>query len=121
MTTAAGDGSTKTVTLLWTDFSDGSPHDSIDPHQITGILWLFHPLPAPADGGTDAGDASTDAPADAPSDVVAEGGMSTDANMSEVGIDDGGGDSDGGMSIDASSGPVYSGDVVIDDVELVPF
>ena len=40
--TVPADGSETTVTLYWTDFHDGSPHDSIDPHQVTGILWLFH-------------------------------------------------------------------------------
>jgi hypothetical protein len=52
----------KTVSLLWTDFSGGAPFDSIDPHQLTGMLWLFHPIPPPdgsADGGDfDAGDGS---------------------------------------------------------------
>ena len=63
--TVPGDHTTvKTVTLLWADLTGGSPISSIDPHQLTGILWFFHD--PSADGGTtaDAGvtDGSTDGP-----------------------------------------------------------
>ena len=115
----APDGSERTVTLLWTDFHGGSPHDSIDPHQVTGILWVFH-QPVVPDGGA-GNDGGADAPADAP--------MSTaDGSASDAGLcsDDGGvceagaGGDDGGAS-DASTGPGYNADITIDDITLVPF
>jgi hypothetical protein len=69
LTTSATDaGTATTVTLHWADLSGGVPNASVDPHQLTGILWFFTDPPA-ADGGTatdagstDAGDASTDGP-----------------------------------------------------------
>jgi hypothetical protein len=48
----------KTVTLNWADLTGGHPQDSLDPHQLTGILWFFHDVPA--DAGTSSGDAGTD-------------------------------------------------------------
>jgi hypothetical protein len=41
-------------TYLWGDFTGGVPQASVDPSQITGILWFFHP-PAGFVPGTDAG------------------------------------------------------------------
>jgi hypothetical protein len=108
--TVPADGSETTVTLVWTDFHGGSPHDSIDPHQVTGILWILH-NPVVPDGGSDSG---TDAPVDAP--------VSTD-DGSAMCSDDGGAceaGADGGAD-DASTGPGYNADITIDDITLVPF
>jgi hypothetical protein len=52
--TVPTDGTTRTVTLHWADLTGGSPNQSADPHQLTGILWYFHD-PVASDGGTDAG------------------------------------------------------------------
>jgi hypothetical protein len=111
--TVPADGSEATVTVLWTDFHSGSPYDSIDPHQITGILWIFHD-PAAADGGA-GNDGSTDAPADAPMSI-------NDGSASDAGLcsSDGGGVCDGGAG-DAGTGPGYNADITIDDITLVPF
>ena len=55
-----------TVTLRWADLVGGSPNASVDPRQLTGILWYFHDAP-PADGGTDAGAADGGADGGGPS------------------------------------------------------
>ena len=55
----------KTVNLLWADLTGGSPQASIDPHQLTGILWFFHDAPADAGSSTEDGgifDAGADGP-----------------------------------------------------------
>ena len=110
--TVPADGSEATVTALWTDFHGGSPYDSIDPHQITGILWIFH-SPAAPDGG-----AGNDGGVDAP--VSSDAGLcSDDGGMCEAGAPEAG--SDGGSASDASSGPGYNADITIDDITLVPF
>ena len=108
----------RTVTILWTDFIDGSPHESIDPHQLTGMLWILHPPVAPdsADGGVDAGDASNTAPTD--SSIQADAGTGTDPDGGVTIVDGGAADA----SPDASVGPPgYAVDVTLDDIELVPF
>ena len=48
------------------DLVGGSPNASVDPRQLTGILWYFHDAP-PADGGTDAGAADGGADGGGPS------------------------------------------------------
>ena len=64
------DGTASTVTVLWTDFHGGIPHDSIDPRQITGIQWRFHE-PGTPDGGTGgASDASGGSDANGASDAA---------------------------------------------------
>lgn len=56
--TVPTDGSTRTVTLHWSDLTGGSPNQSADPHQLTGILWYFSdPVASTSDGGSDAGSA----------------------------------------------------------------
>ena len=125
--TVPADCSETTVTLLWTDFHGGSPHDSLDPHQVTGILWVFHD-PAAPDGGT-GNDGGTDAPADAPMSTgdgsASDAGMcSDDGGVCEAGAPgpgSGGTGSDDGGADDASSGPGYNADITIDDITLVPF
>jgi hypothetical protein len=87
------DGSTATVTLLWTDFHDGSPSDSIDPHQITGLVWILHQLPGP-DGGFPSMDGGGD-----------DGGIADAAA--------GSGDDAGVAS--------YIADITIDDIVFVPY
>jgi hypothetical protein len=109
----------RTVTILWTDFADGSPHASIDPHQLTGILWIFHPPVASdsADGGADAGDVSDAATTD--SSTAADAGTGIDPDGGVMIVD---GDASTGTSSDGSvAGPSYPVDVTIDDIELVPF
>ncbi len=66
--TVPADGTTvKTVTLNWADLTGGSPQDTIDPHQLTGIVWFFHDPSAAADGGTGSNDAgATDGSTDGP-------------------------------------------------------
>jgi hypothetical protein len=49
-------GTAQTVTYHWADLTGGNPFATVDPRQLTGILWFFPD--APADGGstgTDAG------------------------------------------------------------------
>jgi hypothetical protein len=119
--TVPADGSETTVTLLWTDFHGGSPHDSLDPHQVTGILWVFRD-PAVPDGGT-GNDGGTDAPVDAPMSTddgsASDAGLcSHDGGMCEAGAPATGSDDAGS---DASTGPGYNADITIDDITLVPF
>jgi hypothetical protein len=45
-----------TVTYRWAQFTGGAPQASVDPHQLTGILWYFNDAPA-SDGGTADGSA----------------------------------------------------------------
>ncbi len=116
----------KTVTLLWTDFAGGSPYASIDPHQVTGILWIFHDPPGPPDGGADAGDAS-DAPVST-TDGDVDGSASdaamcgADGDVCEAGVPDAGAVETGDDSGSTDAGGVgYSADITIDDITLVPF
>jgi hypothetical protein len=106
------DGSEKVVTVLWTDFDNGSPHASIDPHQITGMLWIFHPLATP-DGGV--GGLTSDAGG---GDAVLSIDAAADADAS-----DGSADSDAGDARSADALPPlgYPINVTIDDIEFVPF
>jgi len=114
--TVPADGSEATVTALWTDFHGGSPYDSIDPHQITGILWIFH-SPAAPDGGTDA---AVDAPMSTDDGSASDAGMcSDDGGTCDAGAPNAGGDD--GSASDASTGPGYNADITIDDITLVPF
>ncbi len=113
------DGSEKTVTVLWTDFADGSPHASIDPHQVTGILWIFHNPPSP-DGGTDGGGAA-DAPMSTDDGGASDAGMcGADGDVCEAGAPDAGaaGGDDAGSD---AGGPGYAADLTVDDITLVPF
>jgi hypothetical protein len=96
--TVPGDGSTKTVTLHWADLTGGAPQSTIDPHQLTGILWFFH-NPTATDGGT-----STD-------------GGATDAGATDAGAADGAVDAPS----DGPSGPSYHVDFRIDNVTFLPF
>jgi hypothetical protein len=58
------DGSTATVTLLWSDFAGGAPVPGLsNTALLTGIIWYFHDLPADAgvpDGGGMAGASGSD-------------------------------------------------------------
>ena len=115
----------KTVTILWTDFAGGSPYASIDPHQVTGILWILHDPPGPPDGGTDASDAS-DAPADAPTSTVdaSDAAMcGADGDVCEAGVPDAGAPETGGDDAGDGGAPGvgYNADIEIDDITLVPF
>jgi hypothetical protein len=114
--TVPADGSEATVTLLWTDFTGGSPHASIDPHQLTGILFVFHD-PVVPDGGT----GGIDAPVDAPMSTDDGGLCSDDGGVCDAGAPETGTGSDDGGADDASTGPSYNADITIDDITLVPF
>lgn len=80
-----------TVTLLWTDLVGGSPKDSIDPHQLTGILWYFTNAPAGDGGAVDAG------------------------------LPDAAGLLDGSADGASTGAPTYPADVTLDDIKFVPF
>jgi hypothetical protein len=120
------DGQPHTITVLWTDFTDGSPHASIDPHQLTGMLWIFHP-PATTDGGaSDAGDAGSDGPmsmpdadaTDAPASTT-DGATDAPASTGDAATD--AGDNDAGASDALPPGQGYSVDITVDDIQLVPY
>jgi hypothetical protein len=81
-----------TVALRWADLVGGSPKSSIDPHQLTGILWYFTNAP-PADGGT--ADAGAGDAGDAAGDAASEGG--------------------------STGAPSYAVDLTIDDIKFIPF
>jgi hypothetical protein len=48
-TTVAVTADPTTITLLWSDFTNGLPDAAINPEEITGIAWAF---PAPPGAGT---------------------------------------------------------------------
>ena len=112
-----GDGSERTVTILWTDFAEGSPFESIDPHQLTGMLWILHPPapPATTDGGTSDGAPDSRSLADAATDDAADASMSIDPDAAAPDA------STPDADPDASVTPGYPVEVTIDDIELVPF
>ncbi len=83
--TVPSDGTTvKTVTLMWADLVGGSPQASIDPHQLTGILWFFHDPAASTDGGTTSTDGGADGGVDAPSDGSSSSGYHVDFVIDDV-------------------------------------
>jgi hypothetical protein len=83
--TVPSDGSAKTVMLRWSDLTGGSPQASIDPHQLTGILWFFHDPPAAStDGGTTSPDGGTDGSVDAPSDGSSSSTYHVDFTIDDI-------------------------------------
>ena len=94
----------------------GSPHDSIDPHQVTGILWLFHDPPAP-DGGT-GNDGGTDAPM---RDRRRQRQRRRPVQRRRRHVRGGSARRPTAGASDASTGPGYNADITIDDITLVPF